>query len=51
MKVPGIKEVDVEMTFEPTFSPQQMSELAQMTLNLGEDYRDDEYVTQYHRFS
>lgn len=50
MKVPGIKEVDVEMTFEPTFSPQQMSELAQMTLNLGEDYRDDEYVTQYHRF-
>ena len=50
MKVTGIKEVDVEMTFEPTFSPQQMSELAQMTLNLGEDYRDDEYVTQYHRF-
>lgn len=50
MKVPGINEVDVEMTFEPTFSPSQMSELAQMTLNLDGDTRDDEYVTQYHRF-
>ena len=50
MKVPGINEVDVEMTFEPTFNPSQMSELAQMTLNLDGDSREDEYVTQYHRF-
>jgi metal-sulfur cluster biosynthetic enzyme len=50
LKVPGINEVEVEMTFEPTFSPSQMSELAQMTLNLDGDTGEDEYVTDYHRF-
>lgn len=50
LKVPGIKEVEVEMTFEPTFSPAQMSEMAQFALNQFDDQRDDEYVTDYHRF-
>ena len=50
LKVPGINKVDVQMTFEPTFNPSQMSEIAQFTLNLGDDNHDDEYVTNYHRF-
>jgi len=50
LKVPGINKVEVQMTFEPTFNPSQMSEIAQFTLNLGDDNHDDEYVTNYHRF-
>ena len=48
--IKGINEVEVEMTFEPTFSPAQMSEMAQFALNQFDDQRDDEYVTDYHRF-
>ena len=50
LKVPGINEVDVEMTFEPTFNPDQMSEIARFTLNLGEDEHEDEYVTNTTKF-
>ena len=51
MKVEGIKSVDVEMTFDPTFGPDQMSELAQFSLDMyggGDDYRyEDDF--DYHR--
>lgn len=53
LKVDGINDVAVEMTFDPTFSPDQMSELAQFSLDMyggGEDYRyEDDF--DYHRES
>lgn len=37
LKVDGIDSVEIEMTFDPTFGPEMMSELAQFSLNMFED--------------
>ena len=34
LKVEGINEVNVEMTFDPQFGPDQMSEMAQFSLDM-----------------
>jgi len=44
LKVDGINEVNVEMTFDPTFGPDQMSELAQFSLDMySEDNQYDQF--------
>tara|TARA_Y100000114_G_scaffold38372_2_gene34083 strand:+ start:2349 stop:2765 length:417 start_codon:yes stop_codon:yes gene_type:complete len=45
MKVDGIESVNVKMTFDPQFGPDQMSELAQFSLDMygGDDYRYEPY--------
>ena len=44
LKVDGINEVNVEMTFDPTFGPDQMSELAQFSLDMySEDNNYDHF--------
>jgi metal-sulfur cluster biosynthetic enzyme len=56
LKVEGINDVEVEMCFDPTFSPEMMSELAQFSLNMyGDaddfgDYDQFEHTVEYHRF-
>lgn len=44
LKVEGINSVEIEMTFDPTFGPEMMSELAQFSLNMfEEDYSYDQF--------
>ena len=40
LKVEGINSVDIEMTFDPTFGPEMMSELAQFSLNMFDEEPD-----------
>lgn len=48
LSVEGINEVNVEMTFDPTFGPEMMSELAQFSLNMfEEDYTYDHFGNDY----
>lgn len=44
LKVEGINEVNVEMTFDPQFGPDQMSEMAQFSLDMySEDNQYDQF--------
>lgn len=44
LKVDGINECNVEMTFDPQFGPDQMSELAQFSLDMfSQDDRYDQF--------